>query len=138
MYALVEPGADAAVRRGADHEPRLWRVPDRRRFLALLAVHGARHQPARSGSRRRAARLRGQLGDLSLLLVPLVDRAKDRGQLEVDSILATFGLLFVMQGVVLVVFGGQYYSYAYLSVPVAHARHDAWRSTACWRWSSPR
>jgi branched-chain amino acid transport system permease protein len=53
------------------------------------------------------------------LLTPLVDRAKTRGQLEVDSILATFGLLFVVQGVALVLFGGQYYSYGYLSVPVS-------------------
>lgn len=52
------------------------------------------------------------------LLVPLVDRARSRGQLEVDSILATFGLLFVVQGTALLLFGGQYYSYGYLSVPV--------------------
>jgi branched-chain amino acid transport system permease protein len=53
------------------------------------------------------------------LLTPLVDRARTRGQLEVDSILATFGLLFVVQGIALVLFGGQYYSYGYLSVPVS-------------------
>ncbi len=54
-----------------------------------------------------------------VLLVPLVDRAKTQGQLEVDSILATFGLLFIVQGVALVLFGGQYYSYGYLSIPVS-------------------
>ena len=32
------------------------------------------------------------------LLAPLVRRAKSRGQLEVDSILATFGLLFILEG----------------------------------------
>lgn len=53
------------------------------------------------------------------LLTPLVDRAKSRGQLEVDSILATFGLLFIVQGIALVAFGGQYYSYGYLSSPVS-------------------
>ncbi len=53
------------------------------------------------------------------LLTPLVNRAKSRGQLEVDSILATFGLLFIVQGIALIVFGGQYYSYSYLSVPVS-------------------
>src|ERR1700742_2493668 len=37
-----------------------------------------------------------------ILLIPLVRRAKNRGMLEVDSILATFGLLFVVQGVMLV------------------------------------
>jgi|SRR5215475_10980705 len=53
-----------------------------------------------------------------LLLTPLVRRAKNRDMLEVDSILATFGLLFVVQGIMLVAFGGQYYSYSYLSVPL--------------------
>jgi branched-chain amino acid transport system permease protein len=54
-----------------------------------------------------------------LLLMPLVRRARDRDMLEVDSILATFGLLFVIQGVALVIFGGQYFSYSYLSIPVS-------------------
>jgi branched-chain amino acid transport system permease protein len=49
---------------------------------------------------------------------PLVDRAKDRGQLEIDSILATFGLMFIMQGIMLLVFGGQYFNYSFLSEPV--------------------
>jgi branched-chain amino acid transport system permease protein len=53
-----------------------------------------------------------------IVLMPLVRRAKNAGMLEVDSILATFGLLFVLQGVMLVIFGGQFYSYSYLSVPV--------------------
>ena len=47
-----------------------------------------------------------------ILLPPLVRRAKTRDALEVDSILATFGLLFVIQGVMLVIFGGAYYSYS--------------------------
>ena len=51
-------------------------------------------------------------------LVPLVRRAKTRDMLEVDSILATFGLLFVVQGIAQVMFGGQYYSYSYLSIPL--------------------
>jgi branched-chain amino acid transport system permease protein len=54
-----------------------------------------------------------------VLLVPLVRRAKNQGMLEVDSILATFGLLFVVQGIALVTFGNQYYSYSYLSIPVS-------------------
>jgi branched-chain amino acid transport system permease protein len=53
-----------------------------------------------------------------VLLTPLVRRAPTREALEVDSILATFGLLFVVQGVLLVMFGGAYYSYAFLAVPV--------------------
>jgi branched-chain amino acid transport system permease protein len=53
-----------------------------------------------------------------VLLVPLVRRAKHRDMLEVDSILATFGLLFVMQGLMIVSFGGEFVSYAYLSIPI--------------------
>src|SRR6187455_1411179 len=34
-----------------------------------------------------------------LALHPLVRRARNEGMLEVDSILATFGLLFVIQGI---------------------------------------
>lgn len=54
-----------------------------------------------------------------VLMTPLVRRAPDAGALEVDSILATFGLLFIVQGVLLMVFGGAYVSYSYLAVPVA-------------------
>jgi branched-chain amino acid transport system permease protein len=53
-----------------------------------------------------------------LLLTPLVRRAPNRDALEVDSILATFGMLFVIQGVMLVMFGGAYYSYSFLAFPV--------------------
>ena len=53
-----------------------------------------------------------------LVLLPAVLRSRDPGGAEIDSILLTFGLLFVIQGVMLVAFGGQYYSYSYLSVPV--------------------
>jgi branched-chain amino acid transport system permease protein len=54
-----------------------------------------------------------------IVLTPLVRRAKNRAMLEVDSILATFGLLFVVQGVMLVTFGGQFNTMNYLSVPVS-------------------
>jgi branched-chain amino acid transport system permease protein len=53
-----------------------------------------------------------------LLMTPLVRRAGTRDALEVDTILATFGLLFVIQGVMLVIFGGAYYSYSFLAFPV--------------------
>ena len=53
-----------------------------------------------------------------IVLTPLVKRAKNQGMLEVDSILGTFGVLFVIQGVMQVVFGGALQSYSYLSVPV--------------------
>ncbi|GIK80727.1 MAG: branched-chain amino acid ABC transporter permease [Xanthobacteraceae bacterium] len=49
------------------------------------------------------------------LLRPLVDRAKNQGMLEVDSILATFGLLFLFQGLMLRSFGGAYVSYTFLA-----------------------
>lgn len=52
------------------------------------------------------------------LLLPLVRRAKSRGQLEVDAILATFGLSFVLVGLMLAIFGGEYFSYSYLARPV--------------------
>ena len=38
--------------------------------------------------------------------------------LEVDSILGTFGILFVIQGIMLLTFGGTLQSYSYLSIPV--------------------
>ena len=53
-----------------------------------------------------------------VLLTPLVRRAPNSAALEADSILATFGLLFVVQGIVLVLFGGGYHSYTYLPQPV--------------------
>lgn len=53
-----------------------------------------------------------------VFLRPLVRRAKSRGQLEVDAILTTFGLSFVAVGLMLAVFGGDYFSYSYLSFPV--------------------
>lgn len=48
-------------------------------------------------------------------LRPLVQRAKNRGQLEVDSILATFGLMFLLQGLMLLGFGGEYVNYQFLA-----------------------
>ena len=49
------------------------------------------------------------------LFVPLVRRARSEGDLEVDSILATFGLSFILVGVMLALFGGEYFSYSYLA-----------------------
>ncbi len=51
------------------------------------------------------------------VLRPLVRRAKSHGQLEVDSILATFGMSFILVGVMIAVFGGEYFSYSYLARP---------------------
>jgi branched-chain amino acid transport system permease protein len=53
-----------------------------------------------------------------LLLLPLVRRAKSQGRLEVDSILATFGISFISVGVLLAIFGGEYLDYSYLAQPV--------------------
>lgn len=50
-----------------------------------------------------------------IMMRPLVRRAGGTGRLEVDSILATFGLLFVIQGVMLLAFGGNYHSYSYMT-----------------------
>ena len=54
-------------------------------------------------------------GVYQIALRPLVKRAKSKGQLEVDSILATFGLLFLLQGLMLLGFGGEYFSYQFLA-----------------------
>jgi branched-chain amino acid transport system permease protein len=53
-----------------------------------------------------------------IILRPLVKRAKTRGQLEVDSILTTFGLTFAAVGIMIATFGGDYFSYSYLATPV--------------------
>ncbi|OKO86277.1 branched-chain amino acid ABC transporter permease [Bradyrhizobium sp. NAS80.1] len=54
----------------------------------------------------------------SLLLLPLVRRTRAGPQLDIDSLLATFGLMFVIEGALLWIFGGNFYSYSYLSHPV--------------------
>ena len=51
------------------------------------------------------------------LLRPLVRRAKNRGMLEVDSILATFGMSFILVGFMLMIFGGDFFAYSYLAEP---------------------
>lgn len=51
-----------------------------------------------------------------LLLAPLVRRAKSRGQLEVDSILATFGMSFTLVGIMVSIEGG-YFTYSFLADP---------------------
>lgn len=51
------------------------------------------------------------------LLTPLVKRAKSDGQLEVDAILATFGMSFIIIGVMVSIEGG-FFVYKYLSVPI--------------------
>jgi branched-chain amino acid transport system permease protein len=53
-----------------------------------------------------------------IFLTPLVRRARTRDALEVDSILATFGLMFIVQGILLTLFGGAYFSYSFLAIPV--------------------
>ncbi len=51
------------------------------------------------------------------LLTPLVRRSKSQGQLEVDSILATFGMSFFLVGIMISIEGG-FFAYKYLSEPV--------------------
>ncbi len=48
------------------------------------------------------------------MMRPLVARSGGTGRLEVDSILATFGLLFLIQGLLLLVFGASFTSISYL------------------------
>jgi branched-chain amino acid transport system permease protein len=52
------------------------------------------------------------------VLHPLLRRTSDQGKREIDSILSTFGLLFLLQGVALVAWTGTDRPYSYLSVPV--------------------
>lgn len=54
----------------------------------------------------------------AVMMHPLVKRATNQGQLEADSILATFGLLFILQGVMLITFGSDFTNYSYLNNPV--------------------
>ena len=51
------------------------------------------------------------------LMLPLVKRSKSKGALEVDSILSTFGISFIIIGFVVSVEGG-YFAYKYLSHPI--------------------
>ena len=51
------------------------------------------------------------------LLVPLVRRSRSQGQLEVDAILATFGMSFVLIGIMVSIEGG-FFAYKYLSEPI--------------------
>ena len=52
-----------------------------------------------------------------IFLLPLVRRAKTEGQLEVDSILSTFGISFIFVGLLHAIFGGEYFNYEYLEIP---------------------
>ncbi len=45
-----------------------------------------------------------------IMLRPLVKRSHSRGMLEQDAILTTFGLSFVMVGLMIWAFGGDYFS----------------------------
>lgn len=51
-----------------------------------------------------------------MFLSPLVRRAKHQGQLEVDSILATFGMSFFLVGL-MGSFYSEYFTYSYLAFP---------------------
>lgn len=52
------------------------------------------------------------------LLLPLVRRSSSRDRLEVDSILATFGMSFVLIGIMVSIEGG-FFAYKYLSEPIS-------------------
>ncbi|HLC43156.1 MAG TPA: branched-chain amino acid ABC transporter permease [Methylomirabilota bacterium] len=53
-----------------------------------------------------------------VLLRPLVRRAHSAEQLEGDTILATFGLLFLIEGAALLNWGGHFRGYSFLATPV--------------------
>ena len=51
------------------------------------------------------------------LMLPLVRRSKSKGALEVDSILSTFGMSFIIIGIMVSIEGG-FFAYKYLSHPI--------------------
>ncbi|MYZ47786.1 branched-chain amino acid ABC transporter permease [Propylenella binzhouense] len=53
-----------------------------------------------------------------LVFRPLVRRSRDRASLEVNAILSTFGLVFLLQGAALALWGGSDRAYSYLAEPV--------------------
>jgi branched-chain amino acid transport system permease protein len=52
-----------------------------------------------------------------VLMLPLVRRARHQGQLEVDSILATFGMGFILVGIMVFIYP-ELFAYSFLAVPV--------------------
>ena len=52
------------------------------------------------------------------LMIPLIRRAADQDALDADVVLATFGLLFVFQGLALLQWSGDLRGYSYMSQPV--------------------
>jgi branched-chain amino acid transport system permease protein len=53
-----------------------------------------------------------------VVLQPLAVRATSKGQLEIDSILVTFGIMFLAQGLLLLAFGSGFQGYSWLETPV--------------------
>lgn len=88
-------------------------------FAALVATVGGGLNPFIALALAAPAAFITSFAIYRVLLMPLVQRAASPGQLEADSILATFGILFVIQGILLVMFGGQYQSYGFLATPVS-------------------
>ena len=76
-----------------------------------------RRRPVPVDHRRRAGGLRGELGGLPGPDPAAGARAETRSRLDVDSILATFGLSFIFIGILLTVFGGEMLTYSYLARP---------------------
>lgn len=54
----------------------------------------------------------------SIVLHPLVARSGHSGRLEVDSILVTFGLMFLFQGIFVLMFGNGFIGYSWLETPI--------------------
>ena len=67
-----------------------------------------------------------------ILILPLVRRAKSQGQLDVDSILATFGLSFIFIGILLSVFGGRC-----SPIPISPDHSSSWASPTLSTGSRP-
>jgi branched-chain amino acid transport system permease protein len=54
----------------------------------------------------------------AIVMQPLERRSRGAGRLEVDSILVTFGLMFLFQGLLVLVFGSGFTGYSWFEAPV--------------------
>jgi branched-chain amino acid transport system permease protein len=54
----------------------------------------------------------------AIVMQPLERRSRGSGRLEVDSILVTFGLMFLFQGLLVLVFGSGFTGYSWFEAPV--------------------
>lgn len=87
-------------------------------FLTLLIVTGAGQSPLVGLPIVMLSSFAVSWGLYAILLDPLVRRARQPERLEIDSILVTFGLMFLIQGLLTQFFGSGFSGYSWLQEPV--------------------